>query len=280
MKRIAAVVAVMLIAVTVFGAAVAQAPQSLKVTELGKGPVIVFVHGLGGGRMQWMPTAKRLFANYRVVMVDVPGHGGSALPDPASIETSAEQIAGLLAQYKAESTVVVGQGLGGLLSLVALGTHPERAKGLIVIDAPMRLETPIPDQQQKYFLEYLDSNYEAMIKPMFMAQAKDSAEGVVLWAQASQTPPASVKAYLRSLMNFDGSNYVKTFKPAFLFVGTERVWPVEKKWEDLGKALGYPEAPPVPTRRIMGAGATVWSQQPDTLAAIIVDFTKTAIARK
>lgn len=278
MKRIAAVIAVMLVAVFVFGAAVAQAPPALKTTELGKGPVVVLVHSLGGGRMQWMPTAKRLFANHRVVMVDIPGHGGSALPDPFSIEAASEQVAGLLSQYKAESTVVVGQGLGGLLGLVALGKHPERARGLLVIDAATRLETPIPDQQQKYFLEYLDSNYEAMIKPMFLAQAKDSAEGVVIWAQASQTPAASVKAYFRGLLNFDGSNYVKTLKPAFLFVGTDRVWPADRKWADMAKAMGYPEAPPVATRRITGAGVTVWSQQPDTLAAIIADFTKQAIA--
>jgi pimeloyl-ACP methyl ester carboxylesterase len=278
-KRFAAVVAVMLVAVSVFGGAIAQTPPALKITELGKGPVIVFVHSLGGGRMQWMPTAKRLFANHRVVMVDIPGHGGSALPDPFSIEASAEQIAGLLAQYKAESTVVVGQGLGGLLGLVALGNHPERAKGLIVIDAATKLEQPIPDQQQKYFLEYLDSNYEAMIKPMFLAQAKDSAEGVALWAQASQAPAASVKSYIRGLLNFDGSNYVKAFKPAFLFVGTERVWPADKKWEDMARVLGYADVP-VSTRRILAAGATVWSQQPDTLAAIISDFTNTAIARK
>lgn len=280
MKRIAAVVAVMLVAVSVFGPAVAQAPPALKTTELGKGPVIVLVHGLGGGRMQWMPTAKRLFSSHRVVMVDIPGHGGSTLPDPFSIEAASEQIAGLLAQYRPESTVVVGQGLGGLLSLVALGNHPERAKGLIVIDAATRLENPIPDQQQKYFLEYLDSNYDAMAKQLFTATAKDSAESVIIWAQASQTPAASVKAYFRGLMNFDGSNHVKSFKPAFLFVGTERVWPNERKWADLAKAMGYPEQPPVPTRRLLGAGMTAWAQQPDTLAAIIADFTKQAIAAK
>lgn len=280
MKRIAAVVAVMLIAVTVFGAAVAQTPTQLKTTELGKGPVIVLVHSLGGGRMQWMPTAKRLFANHRVVMVDLPGHGGSSLPDPFSIDVAAEQLVGLLGQYKAESTIVVGQGVGGLVGLVALGTRPELAKGLLVIDAATKLETPIPDQQQKYFLEYLDSNYEAMIKPMFLAQAKDSAEGVVLWAQASQTPPASVKAYIRSLLNFDGSKHLKGFKPAFLFVGTGRVWPADRKWEDLAKVLGYAEVPAVPTKRILGAGPTVWSQQPDSLAAIIAGFAGEAMAAR
>jgi pimeloyl-ACP methyl ester carboxylesterase len=279
-KRFAAVVAVMLVAVTLFGAAVAQTPPTLKVTELGRGPVIVLVHTLGGGRMQWMPTARRLLATHHVVMVDLPGHGGSGLPDPFSIEASAEMLAGLLSQYRAESTVVVGQGLGGLLCLVALGEHPDRAKGLIAIDAATKLEQPIPDQQQKYFLEYLDANYEAVIKPMFLAQARDSAEGVVLWAQASQAPAASVKSYIRGLLNFDGSKYIREFKPAFLFVGTDRVWPADKKWEDMTKALGYAEAPPVATRRLAGAGATVWSQQPDSLAALISDFAAAAIARK
>src|SRR5260221_5110486 len=65
-------------------AAFAATPATLKTTELGHGPTIVFLHGLGGGRLQWMPVARKLLATNRVVLVDLPGHGDSTMPDPFS----------------------------------------------------------------------------------------------------------------------------------------------------------------------------------------------------
>ncbi|NOT33861.1 MAG: alpha/beta hydrolase [Candidatus Eisenbacteria bacterium] len=284
MKRIAiiaiAIAAALIAAASQHPARAADVAATLKTTELGKGPTIVLVHSLGGGRMQWIPTTKRLMSNHRVVMVDLPGHGGSTMPDPFSFEASAAALAQLLSQYKAESTIVVGQGIGGLISLVAAGTHPERLKGLMLIDAAARLEMQIPEQQQKYFLEYLESNYDAVMKPMFLAQARDSAEGVVLWATASQVPAITMKSYFRTLLNFDGSKYARGFKPALMFVGTEKVWPTEKKWEELAKSMGYEEAAAIPNRRLTGAAASVWAQQPDSLAALISAFADQAYARK
>ena len=72
--RIAAVVAVLIAPLFAVPLA-AQAPVTLKTTEFGSGPTVVLVHGLGGARLQWMPTARKLIMNELVL-----GVVGRALP--------------------------------------------------------------------------------------------------------------------------------------------------------------------------------------------------------
>src|SRR5947207_9316839 len=71
-------------AAVALAARVRAEPVQLKTTEMGHGPTIVFVHALGGSRSDWLPIARKLLGRYRVVLVDLPGHGESPLPDPFS----------------------------------------------------------------------------------------------------------------------------------------------------------------------------------------------------
>src|SRR5258706_14444441 len=90
------------------------APVVLKTTEFGHGSTVVLLHGLGSGRMVWMPTAKKLLAAHRVVMVDLPGHGDSPLPDPFSIDACAAALDPGLAKQPPASPVLGGHGFAGL----------------------------------------------------------------------------------------------------------------------------------------------------------------------
>lgn len=281
MNRSVPIAAAALLALTALPLA-AQAP-ALKTTELGRGPTVVLVHGLGGARMQWMPTARKLLGGYRVVMVDLPGHGDSPLPDPFTIDAGAAALDQVLAKQKAESTIVVGQGIGGVMAVLAARAHPERMRGVVVIDASLR--TPfaqVPDQQRKFFIEYLNTataeQYSEFLKQMFTRQGRDSAQGVEINARAAMVPPVSMKAYLRELMYFDGSTQIKDFKVPLLYVGSSRSWADTVTWVALAKERGYDMITGVATRRIANSGTMIASDQPDSLAAAIDAFAKTAIA--
>jgi pimeloyl-ACP methyl ester carboxylesterase len=255
------------------------APVALKTTEFGRGPTVVLLHALGSGRMVWMPTARKLLANHHVVMVDLPGHGESGMPDPFSIAACAEALDQVLAKQKGDSTVLIAHGMGGLLALQEAQTHPERLKGLVVIDAATRFPTPIPDDQQQFFLRMLDSNYDEIIKGMMMRQGRDSTQGNELYAAAQQVRPAVMKAYLRAAMNADVSPALKKLKPAFLFVGSEKLWG-DKDWAAVAKQMGYDDPAAVTARRVGGSGPLIMKEQPDSLSALIAEFTAKVIAAK
>ena len=275
--------AVLIVAAALAGLRAGAAPAPpvvLKTTEFGRGPTIVLLHALGSGRMVWMPTAKKLLTGHRVVMVDLPGHGESALPDPFTLGACAEALDQVLAKQKPDSTVLVAHGMAGLVALHEVQSHPDRVKGLVVIDAATKFPTPIPDQQQQFFLSMLDTNYDDMMKSMMMGQARDSSQGNELYSQVQAVPAATIKAYLKLALNADESSALKKMKPAFLFVGSGKRWPDCKDWPTLAKELGYDDPAAVTARRLAEGGPLIMKEQPDSLAAVIREFAARAIAAK
>jgi esterase len=102
----------------------------------GLGPPVVLVHGLGGAAANWRLVAPALAARRRVIVPELPGHGGSAPLDGAtSLDPFAEA---MLAVAEAEDAVPapwVGHSLGGLVALRAAALRPEAVTGLVVAAA-------------------------------------------------------------------------------------------------------------------------------------------------
>lgn len=258
----------------------AAPPAAPKFLELGKGPTIVLVHEMGGNRMTWMPTAKKLIGRYRVVLVDLPGHSSSPLPDPFTLDAAAEALDLVLAQQNPDSTVIVGKGLGGMLSLMALKAHPDRARGLVLIETGLKSPLPIDDQEIRYFQAAMDENYASILKMVFARAGRDSAQGVVIHATAAQTPPATMKSYINASLRSDGTPALKALQVPYLFVGTDRLFKDGRTAGAALRSLGYPDTSAVAVRRIRDAGYLVMQDQPDTLAAVIADFAARTLAAK
>ena len=251
-----------------------------KTTGFGKGPTIVLVHDLGGNRTVWMPTARKLIGRYHVVMVDLPGHGESPAPDPFTLEAAAEALDLVLAKQNPDSTVVVGKGVGGMLALLDLKAHPGRVRGMVAIETPLKSSLKIDDQEIQGFMGMLDSNYDQILKMIFSRAGKDSMQGVAIHAMAAQTLPQTIKSYIGASLTGDATSALKSLQVPFLFVATDRIFKGGKSQGTVLRALGYEDTTSVPVRRIADAGYLVMQDQPDTLAAVISDFTVRALATK
>lgn len=258
----------------------AQTPApAIKTTDLGKGPTIVFVPGLGSQRMQWMPTARKLIGNYKVVLVDLPGHGESGMPDPFSFDAAANMLDVVLAKQNPDSTIVVAHAAGGLIAVLEAKAHPEHMKGLIVIDAALKLPVAIPDQQRHGYMEMVEADYEDMLKQMFKPLGRDSAQGVEIYSKAALVPSQNIKAYMRQFLYADVSGAAKATKIPLLYLASSKSWPDTMSWATYAKTRGWEDVP-VKSRRIANSGYLMMADQPDTLAAVIADFAKQVLAKK
>ena len=278
-RRLAAGIAA-LVLVGAIGTAIALAdPVALKTTELGHGPTVVFVPGLGASRNDWLPTARKLLGRYRVVLVDLPGNGDSPLPDPFSFATVGAALDAVLAKQNADSTIVVAHQMGGRAALAALAAHPGRAKGLVLIDVPVGPPVPIDDQEKKQFLDFMDQSYESVAKMLFSNLGRDTTQSQAIFTAVSQTPPATVKAYVREGFFSDGNKDAKALKIPIRMLFTSRVW---KSGTTSGAALkrfGW-EDTTAAAQRVPESAYWVMKDQPDTLAAIIGEFATARIAAK
>jgi pimeloyl-ACP methyl ester carboxylesterase len=258
-------------------AAVAVAPAggkpSLQTTEMGAGGAsMVFVHGIGGARTDWLPLVKRLKDRYRLVMVELPGHGSSPLPEPFSLEVAADAVDSVIALQKPESTIVVGQGVGGMLALQALARHPGHARGLVLVDVALKSPMQIDDQQITQVVRFMDENYAAFQQMVFSKMGRDSAESAILYAKMASVQPATVKAYMRHLLRVDANRDLKSLGIPVQAVVTERLWKPGALWGTVSKGMGYEDSTSVVPRRVASAGMLVMKDQPDTLAAILSEY--------
>lgn len=252
-------------------------PAAPKTTELGRGPAIVFVHGLGGTRTDWLPTARKLLARHRVVLVDLPGHGESALPDPFSFASVGEALDKVLAKENPESTIVVAHEIGGRAAMAALAAHPGRAKGLMLIDVPLGIPAQIDDQQKKRFIDFMDNSFDAVSKMMFGNKGRDTTQSKAIYAVFSQTQPATVKSFIREGFYSDGNKDARALKLPVQLLASSRLWTPELTSGALLQRMGWADTT-LAVRRVPDAAFWVMKDQPDTLAAWIGDFAAKAVA--
>lgn len=99
------------------------------------GPRVVLVHGLGGSLLNWLSLAPRLTATCRVLALDLAGHGRT---QPFGRSTSVRANAKLLRRFIEEvaggPAVVVGNSMGGLITLLLAERHPEVVAGAVLVD--------------------------------------------------------------------------------------------------------------------------------------------------
>ena len=104
-------------------------------------PPLVLVHGAGGDHLSWPPEVRRL-PNYRVITLDLPGHGKTDGPGCQSIEDYAHAVAKFLDISGFSRGVIVGHAMGGAIALVMALDYPDRVAGIGLISSGAVLPVP------------------------------------------------------------------------------------------------------------------------------------------
>jgi len=97
-------------------------------------PTIVLIHSLGGDRSDWDPVASALAKRHRLLLVDLPGHGGSAAPEKATVKAAAQALEQVLARNKVTGALLVGHAYGALVALEIAASRPKLAAAVVVVD--------------------------------------------------------------------------------------------------------------------------------------------------
>ena len=108
--------------------------QRVNCVELGSGPPVLLVHGLGGNWQNWLNNLPFLAAEHRVIAVDLPGFGESEMPrEQITIGFYAQWVVELLATLDIEKCVLVGNSMGGQIVAEVALTHPGLVEKLVLV---------------------------------------------------------------------------------------------------------------------------------------------------
>jgi pimeloyl-ACP methyl ester carboxylesterase len=237
---------------------------------MGRGPTIALLHGPGGSIQDWMPTARLLARRHRVVLVELPGHGLSSLPEPVTLERAAEALDATLAAESKEPVVLVGHALGGMVAAVEALQHPERVRSLVLVETALRPQ--VADEEARRLYRALDGDYAGTLRRIYTAYGRDSAQGAKLYANADQVGMPALKPWLQLELFADVSLRMRHLRAPLLAVFSERMWPKDRTWEQAAKALGYAGAPDAKRARIEGCGHFPMLDRPEELSRLIGSF--------
>lgn len=105
-------------------------------------PGVVMVHGGAAHAHWWSFIAPLLVPEYRVVALDLSGHGDSGWRSEYPRELWAEEIMAVADDAGLSEPILVGHSMGGFVCIATAARHGARLAGIVVLDSPVRRPDP------------------------------------------------------------------------------------------------------------------------------------------
>ncbi|MEV4106125.1 alpha/beta fold hydrolase [Nonomuraea sp. NPDC049695] len=112
-------------------------------------PPLVLIHGRTADHNDWNGITQHFAARYRVLALDLRGHGASDHPGSYELGEMAADVVALLDHLGIERATVIGHSLGGVVAYRMAMDHPERVERLVLEDAP----PPLPFENRPPIVE-------------------------------------------------------------------------------------------------------------------------------
>jgi 3-oxoadipate enol-lactonase len=167
--------------------------------EYGGGPAIVFLHGVGGNHASWFNQIPTFAKTYRAIAIDQRGFGNSTDVEGLGRSAFVDDLKLLLDSLEIETTILVGQSMGGGTCLGFTCKYPDRVGALVLACTLIAMRVP---PELKEFMERVEK-----------ATSNLSQAERVLGPLARKNEPERTLLYLQ-IASFNSVN-IKTVKGAF-----------------------------------------------------------------
>lgn len=242
---------------------------------------VVLLHGLMSDSASLRAVADALSGRFRVLLVDLPGHGRSSRPERFSYDLAARCVLSLVERLGFEGCVLCGCSLGGSVAqLCACLAEPGLVRGLHVSDA-MPLDAAAYDRMQAFAVDRSTSalrvNAQRSVRPVARRLAKDLAatrEGRVLAEKAISEEPLEGVLWLNKAGNETLLRFVRhsdrgfrSEVPLALAIGSK-----DSAVGLKAKMKAWAEVRGVALERFPGAGHLSYLDDPEGFARSIANF--------
>lgn len=243
----------------------------------GTGPVLICLHGTSMTAHAWGHLAASLKDAYRVIAVDMRGHGASDRPNTTyTIAEMAGDIAKLVEKLDLRDVTLIGSSVGNQVAVSFVAAHPDRVAGLILSDPSFFVsDTEIVKYLRSHHTRRRNyptrSDAEAFARALpqraglsdemhrlaMQGDFREETDGSISWAYDL---PAITKVFLN--LSTDQSADIAAVKVPVLILNADRSNVLSgEQAESLLKAF-----PNAKLEVIKNSNHTIWGDQPDLIA--------------
>ncbi|MCP4521747.1 MAG: alpha/beta hydrolase [Cytophagales bacterium] len=157
----------------------------LSYEDLGRGDVVVLLHGFCEDKSLWKDFEEDLSEDYRVINIDLPGFGESPLlEEEVSMAWYADVLNDLLEELAIQKVTIIGHSLGGYIGLAFAEKFPKKLKGLGLIHSNVFADTEERIHIRNKTLIFLEKRgikrfISSFVPPLFPIKTRKEMQGKI-----------------------------------------------------------------------------------------------------
>lgn len=261
-----------------------DAPRlALTVTSRKAGPLCLFLHGIGGGRANWLPQVTAAGNVMRSAALDLRGYGDSTLgPNQSTVDDYCADILRVRETLGADRLVLVGLSYGSWIATSFAMRHPELLAGLVLSGGCTGMSEAGVEEREAFRVSRMvpieagqtPADFApAVVKVLAGPNASDAIKAQLLHSMAA-IPAAT---YRDALLCFtdprERFDFARLNMPVLMMTGEhDRLAPPTEIRGVAHRILAQARTPDVRYETIMDAGHVCNVEQPAAYNRILLEF--------
>jgi pimeloyl-ACP methyl ester carboxylesterase len=134
-------------------------------SDTGKGNAVVLLHGFLENQTMWQNLAPALSKKYRVITIDLLGHGESGcMGYVQSMEENAEVVRAVLSKLRIRKAIFVGHSMGGYVALAFAELYPEKVRGLVLQNSTSKADSEERKANRDRAIKAVKKDYTTFVR--------------------------------------------------------------------------------------------------------------------
>lgn len=186
----------------------------IAVEHAGSGPLVVLLHGIGGGRQNWQAQLDAFAPHFAAAAWDARGFGASDdYAGPLEFADFSADLERVLDHFGAAKTLLVGLSMGGRIALDFYGRHPERVAALVLADTSVARRGP----RKEEIAAWLEARRRPLVEEG--KEPRDIAESIARTLVDPETSPTAFNHMVASIGALRKESYLKTLEAVTRYEG-------------------------------------------------------------
>ncbi len=172
----------------------------------GRGPLVLFMHGIGGNRSNWRAQLPGFAAYFACAAWDARGYGASDdYEGPLAFDDFVADVVRVLDHFGVERAHLVGLSMGGRIAMRTALLQPQRVATLTLVDTHEGFEAFTPEQRRAFV--------ESRRAPLLAGkEPADIADAVARLLVGPKATPEQLAQLVRSIASLHKASYIKSLE--------------------------------------------------------------------